>query len=138
MKKLRVTIGEKVYDVTVEVLEDDEGRVSPTPLPAPLPASLPRQVPGPVYAAVPAPGGTSSAGGPDPDVVRSPMSGIVQKVFVHAESRVELNAPVVMLDAMKMDTYIYAPRAGTIAEVFVAPGEAVQVGGQLVRFHPVA
>jgi biotin carboxyl carrier protein len=134
MKKLRVTIGEKVYEVTVEVLEDDEGRVSPTP----LPASLPRQVASPVYAAVPAPSGTPSAGGPDPDVVRSPMSGIVQKVFVHAESRVELNAPVVMLDAMKMDTYIYAPRAGSIAEVCVTPGEPVQVGGLLVRFHPVA
>jgi biotin carboxyl carrier protein len=35
---------------------------------------------------------------------------------------------------MKMDTYIYAPRAMTVTEVNVRPGDAVQVGDSLIRF----
>ncbi|MDA0261767.1 MAG: acetyl-CoA carboxylase biotin carboxyl carrier protein subunit, partial [Proteobacteria bacterium] len=39
MKKLRITIEDRVYDVTVEVLEDDEGTIaSPPLLPSPAPA----------------------------------------------------------------------------------------------------
>ena len=37
---------------------------------------------------------------------------------------------------MKMDTYIYAPRARQVAEVLVAAGEAVQVGQLLMRYRP--
>ena len=37
---------------------------------------------------------------------------------------------------MKMDTYIYAPRSGEVAEVVVAVGEAVQVGQVLMRYRP--
>ena len=34
---------------------------------------------------------------------------------------------------MKMNTYIYAPESGKIAEVFVKVGDAVQEGQPLVR-----
>ncbi len=40
-----------------------------------------------------------------------------------------------MLDAMKMDTYIYAPRSGDVAEVCVKPGDSVQVGTCLIRYR---
>ena len=41
----------------------------------------------------------------------------------------------VLLDAMKMDTYIHAPRTGIVAEVCVAPGDVVQVGTVLLRYR---
>jgi biotin carboxyl carrier protein len=34
---------------------------------------------------------------------------------------------------MKMNTYIYAPRAGTVAAVLVNPGDGVEEGAPLLR-----
>jgi biotin carboxyl carrier protein len=139
MKKLRITVEKKVYEVLVEVLEDDEhvasgpGFGSPLP-PPPVRSALPKRVP-----AAPAvtPAAPSMPAGPhDPDVIMSPIAGTVQKVFVQAGSHVEGKTPVVLLDAMKMDTYIYASRSGEIAEVMVAAGDAVQVGDPLIRYAP--
>jgi biotin carboxyl carrier protein len=139
MKKLRITVEKKVYEVLVEVLEDDEhvasgpGFGSPLP-PPPVHSALPRK------AAPPSPAAASPspipAGPHDPDVIMSPIAGTVQKVFVQAGGHVEGKTPVVLLDAMKMDTYIYASRTGRIAEVLVAAGDAVQVGDPLIRYTP--
>ncbi len=70
----------------------------------------------------------------DPNAILAPVAGTVQKVYVQAGGRVEAKAPVVLLDAMKMDTYIYAPRAGEVSEVAVNPGDGVQVGDCLIRY----
>ena len=137
MKKLRITVDKKVYEVLVEVLEDDEhvssgpGFGSPLP-PPPVHSALARK-PAAAPAAAPAP---MPAGPHDPNVIMSPIAGTVQKVFVQAGSHVEGKTPVVLLDAMKMDTYIYASRSGQIAEVLVAAGDAVQVGDPLIRYAP--
>jgi biotin carboxyl carrier protein len=127
MKKLRITVGGKVYEVVVEVLEDDEQYVPGSTLGVPPTTAQPARV-----AAAP----VQPLGPSDPNSVRSPIAGTVQKVFVEAGQRVEEKVPVILLDAMKMDTYIYAPRAGEIAEVAVKPGDAVQVGQSLIRYRP--
>ena len=54
---------------------------------------------------------------------------------MQANTHVEEKTPIIMLDAMKMDTYIHAPRSGDVAEVCVAPGETVQVGTVLIRYR---
>jgi glutaconyl-CoA/methylmalonyl-CoA decarboxylase subunit gamma len=137
MKKLRITVEKKVYEVLVEVLEDDEhvasgpGFGSPLP-PPPVHSALPKKAAPPATAPAPA----MPAGPHDPDVIMSPIAGTVQKVFVQAGGHVEGKTPVVLLDAMKMDTYIYASRTGEIAEVLVAAGDAVQVGDPLIRYTP--
>lgn len=130
MKKLRITVNGKVYDVEVQVLEDDERLASPLPLVSPIAMPAPALVP-PAGSA--APSGPPKAG--DPDVIASPIAGTVQKVFVAAGMPVEAKTPVVLLDAMKMDTYIYAPRSGKVAEVSAIPGTTVQVGDVLIRFE---
>ena len=129
MKKLRITVEGKSYDVTVQVLEDDEATVSGAGFVSPLPAPPPRAsaAPAPPPAAPRMPVG-------QPDAILAPIAGTVQKVFVQPGASLEAQAPVVMLDAMKMDTYIYAPRAMTITEVAVEVGASVQVGDPLVRF----
>ena len=134
MKKLRITVSGKVYDVEVQVLQDDEAIGSPATLPYPGAATAPMS-----EAARPAPGPASApgAGGAgDPNVIASPIAGTVQKVFVTKGMHVEGKTPVVLLDAMKMDTYIYAPRSGTIAEVCVEAGASVQVRDPLIRYAP--
>ena len=40
--------------------------------------------------------------------------------------------PLLIVEAMKMETVVPAPRAGTITEVFVAEGDKVAVGDALV------
>ena len=134
MKKLRITVSGKVYDVEVQVLQDDEAIGTPANLPYPGAATLPmpeaaRPATFPAPASVP-------AGGMDPNTIASPLAGTVQKVFVTKGMPVEAKTPLVLLDAMKMDTYIYAPRTGTIAEVCVEVGAAVQVRDPLIRYVP--
>lgn len=134
MKKLRITVNGKVYDVEVQVLQDDEAIGSAATLPYPGAAALPM-----TEAAKPAPGpapAPAAAGAGDPNVIASPIAGTVQKVFVTKGMHVEGKTPVVLLDAMKMDTYIYAPRTGTIAEVCVEAGASVQVRDPLIRYAP--
>ncbi len=61
---------------------------------------------------------------------------LTEKFFADPGATVEDRAPLVLLDAMKMDTYIYAPRKGVIANQCVAVGEPVQAGDVLVRYQP--
>lgn len=135
MKKLRLTMNGKVYEVTVEVLEDDEQYVTGGNVAtARTAAGAPRVKPAPA----PAPRAPAKNGAPgtvDPDTILAPIAGTVQKVFVQADQRVEEKTPVILLDAMKMDTYIHAPRTGHVAEVCVAPGDTVQVGTLLIRYR---
>ncbi len=129
MKKLRITVEGQVYDVTVQVLEDDEASVTGAGYVTPPAAMLPPPVARPAPTGRPLPQR-------QPDAILAPIAGTVRKVFVELGAEVEAQAPVVMLDAMKMDTYIYAPRAFTVTEVSVEPGATVQVGDCLVRFTP--
>jgi biotin carboxyl carrier protein len=131
MKKLRITIEGKTYDVTVQVLEDDEREANGTGFLSPLPPA-----PRPAAPRAAAPPAAMPKG--DPNAILAPLAGTVQKVFVSAGSRVDAKAPVVLLDAMKMDTYIYAPRGGEVAAVEVEPGDSVQVGDCLIRYRTEA
>jgi glutaconyl-CoA/methylmalonyl-CoA decarboxylase subunit gamma len=140
MKKLRVTLNGKTYDLTVEVLEDDEQYVTGSNMPSALPPPpigrrKSADLPPPVVAPAAPAAGTRASGKVDPDTILAPIAGTVQKVFVQAGTHVEEKTPVVMLDAMKMDTYIYAPRSGDVVEVCVQPGESVQVGTCLIRYR---
>jgi biotin carboxyl carrier protein len=145
MKKLRLTMNGKIYEMTVEVLEDDEQYVTGGNLPSSraVAAATPRgrQAAAAASAAAPAPRPVASAGVPnsvDPNSILAPIAGTVQKIFVQANAHVEEKTPVIMLDAMKMDTYIHAPRSGMVSEVCVAPGDVVQVGAVLLRYQPEA
>jgi len=140
MKKLRITVNGTQYDVAVEVLEDDERHVpgaglnsfsrTGTPL-----AGRPRT--DQAKPATPAaPKSNNGNGHPDPDTVTAPIAGTVQKFFADPGASVESRAPLVLLDAMKMDTYIYAPRQGVIDSQCAAVGDPVQAGDVLVRYRP--
>lgn len=140
MKKLRLTLNGKVYEVVVEVLEDDEQYVTGGNLPSARTAGAAPRVKAPAAApaaaAAPRPAPANGAPGTvDPNTILAPIAGTVQKVFVQAGTHVEEKTPVVLLDAMKMDTYIHAPRTGEVAEVCVAPGDTVQVGSVLLRYR---
>ena len=66
------------------------------------------------------------------DAVKAVLAGNIFKVHVQPGDAVEEGQPLVVVEAMKMETAVVAPRAGTISGVFVAEGDAVAVGDPLV------
>jgi oxaloacetate decarboxylase alpha subunit len=108
--------GAAVYSVrvngrefTVEVAEDGEvAGVAPA---APGPKPAPR-----------------SSG----ESVKAVLAGNVFKVHVAPGDQVEEGQPLLVVEAMKMETAVSAPRAGTVSDVFVREGDVVAVGDPLV------
>ncbi|MCZ6643102.1 MAG: sodium-extruding oxaloacetate decarboxylase subunit alpha [Gammaproteobacteria bacterium] len=66
------------------------------------------------------------------EAVPAALAGNVFKVLVKTGDTVEAGQTILVLEAMKMETDISAPRAGTIASVHVDEGDAVNVGDPLV------
>jgi len=126
MKKLRITIEDRVYDVTVEVLEDDDASVRPLlPSPAAAPAARPPAPPLPLQPQPqPAPPAQAAAAG----AVVSPLSGTVIRIDVQAGRQVAAGDKLLCLEAMKMNTDIVAPGAGTVQSISVEVGASVQEG----------
>ncbi|MDH3619614.1 MAG: sodium-extruding oxaloacetate decarboxylase subunit alpha [Gammaproteobacteria bacterium] len=76
-------------------------------------------------AAAPAP---SSGGEP----VNAALAGNIFKVHVAPGATVNEGDPLLIVEAMKMETVVASPRSGTVTEVFVAEGDKVSVGDALV------
>lgn len=129
MKKLRVTVEGKTYEVIVEVVEDASTASLPPRPPASaaiVPVVAPQPAPAPV-AAAPAAAGSSGPGG-----VPSPLSGKVVSIDVKVGDSVEEGVQVATVEAMKMNTYIYAPKAGKVSAIHVAAGDGIDEGAPLL------
>jgi biotin carboxyl carrier protein len=128
MKKLRVTVEGKAYEVLVEVI--DEGSSAPSSAPASAPAA---PTPAPIAASsAPAPSAKPVAGAND---VVCPLAGKLVSIDVKPGQRVEEGAQVATVEAMKMNTYIFAPRAGTVATVLAQAGDGVEEGTILLQLN---
>ncbi len=75
------------------------------------------------------------AGRPLDKTVKSPMPGRVVKVHVAAGDVVTVGQPLLVIEAMKMENELKAKLAGTIAEVFVGAGTAVEANAKLLSFE---
>ena len=60
------------------------------------------------------------------------MPGNILKVEVNKGDKVKAGQILVILEAMKMENEIVAPKAGTVAQVVVKVGEKVDTGATLV------
>jgi biotin carboxyl carrier protein len=67
--------------------------------------------------------------------VVSPLAGKLVSIDVKVGQAVEEGTQVATIEAMKMNTYIYAPKTGRVAEVLVNPGDAVEEGAALMRLE---
>ncbi len=73
-------------------------------------------------------GAGSAASGPE---VRAAMPGKVVAVLVAVGATVERGQGLLVIEAMKMENEIGAPRSGRVAEIRVQPGQAVEAGETL-------
>ena len=133
MKRLKVTVDGKVYEVLVETVDEvpSEGApISAPPAPTPV-ASVPVVAAAPIAAPIATAAPTLPASGTGD--VTSPLAGKLVSIEVTVGQEVQAGTRVATVEAMKMNTYIYAPKAGKIASVLVNPGEAVDEGSVILR-----
>jgi 3-methylcrotonyl-CoA carboxylase alpha subunit len=82
----------------------------------------------------PARGGAAGGVG----TVVAPMPGKIVRVLVAAGDVVEAGAPLIVLEAMKMETTLRSEIAGTVAAVRVEAGATVDAGAVLVEVAEAA
>jgi 3-methylcrotonyl-CoA carboxylase alpha subunit len=79
------------------------------------------------------PGASAREGSDDgPAEVRAPMTARVVKVEARAGGQVVADEVLVILQAMKMEYRLTAPRAGRVEAIHCAEGEMVDLGRTLV------
>ena len=66
------------------------------------------------------------------DAVKAVLAGNIFKVHVSPGEQVAEGQPLLVVEAMKMETPISAPKSGTVIDVYVSEGDVVSVGDSLV------
>ena len=120
--KYKVTLNGRTYEVEVEagkamLLAEYEAVAPAAPAAAAPVAAAPAAAPAAAAAPV-----VTGAG----DAVNAPMPGNILKVNVKA------GTVLVVLEAMKMENEIMAPKDGTVTQVLVSKGSTVDTGAPLV------
>ena len=126
--KYKVTLNGKTYEVEVEagkaILLDEYEALAPA-----APAAAPVQTaPAAAAPAAPAPAAVSLAAG---ETVESPMPGNILSVNVKQGDQVKEGQVLAILEAMKMENEIPAPKDGTIVQVVTSKGAVVETGSPL-------
>jgi biotin carboxyl carrier protein len=114
MKKYRVHVNGKTYDVAVEEI----GEVVSAAV------SSPQSAAPPAPPAQPMPAGSEG--------IAAPMPGKILSIKVKAGQEVKEGDLILMLEAMKMENEIFCGRAGRVLEIKVAEGAYVDTGDALV------
>jgi 3-methylcrotonyl-CoA carboxylase alpha subunit len=68
--------------------------------------------------------------------LRAPMPGRILAVMTEGGAIVKRGAPLIVMEAMKMEHTIVAPAGGTIERVLCAVGEQVKEGAELLELRP--
>ena len=132
-KDYQVTIGEtegKMLSVNVNGA-DYQVELENAPAAAPAaPAAAPAATtPAPAAAAAPAaPKAPAGAG----EKVNSPLPGVIVEVSVKEGQTVTSGQKVAVLEAMKMENEISAPKDGTITAIHVNKGDSILEGAPIV------
>ncbi len=108
-RRFRVKVGDETFIVEVEEIREEPPQVRPVTVSETL-------------AEAPSPRG----------VVVAPMPGVVTEVRVRVGEEVRAGAPLLLLEAMKMENEIFAPVDGVVSEIYVEAGRRVGRGERLL------
>jgi len=130
--KLNITIDNKKYEVEVEVADSASAPMAAAPR---IDTSL--RIPAAAVVSAPPTNGKAVDSAPvnEEKVCRSPVTGIVVKVASQVGQQIQSGDTLLVLEAMKMETNITAPKNGKIAKINVKQGDSVQGGMVLVEFE---
>jgi acetyl/propionyl-CoA carboxylase alpha subunit/acetyl-CoA carboxylase carboxyltransferase component len=70
-------------------------------------------------------------------VIRSPAPALVVATPLGVDDEVEADAPILVLESMKMETVLRAPFRARVRECLVSVGSQVEAGAPLLRLEPV-
>lgn len=127
--KYKVTLNGKTYEVEVEagkaILLDEYEALAPAPAAPSAPVAV---AAAPAAPAAPAAAAVSLAAG---ETVESPMPGNILSVNVNQGDKVKEGQVLAILEAMKMENEIPAPKDGTIVQIVTSKGAVVETGSPL-------
>ncbi len=123
MKNYTITVNGNVYDVTVE-----EGTGSGASQAAPKAA--PKAAP-----AAPAAAPKAASAGAGSIRVEAGAAGKVFKIEANVGASVKAGDPVIIIEAMKMEIPVVAPKDGTVASIDCAVGDACAAGQLLATLN---
>lgn len=123
MKNYTITVNGNVYDVTVE-----EGTATGGVAPAAAPKAAPKAAP----AAAPKAAASAGAGSIR---IEAGAAGKVFKIESSVGAAVKAGDPVVIIEAMKMEIPVVAPKDGTVASIDCAVGDACAAGQLLATLN---
>ena len=126
--KYKVVLNNRVYEVEVELGE--AMLVDEYELKAPAVEAAPAAAAPVAVAAAPAPAAApvNTAAG---ELVKSPMPGNILKINVTQGQSVVEGDVLMILEAMKMENEIVAPKSGTVAQLLVTKGAVVETDAPL-------
>ena len=125
MRTFNITVNGQTYVVDVEEVGGVQ-TAAPVRAAAPVAAAPVAAAP----AAAPKAAAAAPVAGGEP--VKAPMPGNILKVNCSQGQAVKAGDILVVLEAMKMENEILAPRDGTVAQVVTTKGAVVDTGAPLV------
>ena len=78
---------------------------------------------------------TPEVSGSPGSTVAAPLPGVIKSIGVRSGQQVAPNDKLLVIEAMKMDNVIRAPRGGTIGTIHVAEGRQVTYGEPLLEMN---
>lgn len=126
--KYKVTLNGKVFEVEVEkgeaILLDEYAASAPT---APVPAVV--QMPAPTAVTVVSPASANIAAG---EIISAPLPGSIFAIKVKEGETVKAKQVLLVIEAMKMENEVLAPRDGKVVQMIISQGSSVESGAPLL------
>lgn len=131
MKKFIVNVNGKSYEVEVEEVGGSAQTIVSSPAPA-----APAQPKAPAPKAAPKAESKPAQAVPQgAEVVEAPMPGTILDIKVNQGDTVKKGQVLLILEAMKMENEIMAPRDGKVTAINTSKGSSVNVGDPLVSLE---
>jgi biotin carboxyl carrier protein len=136
MKKFRITVEGKQYEVDVELIEDtdDDGLLPSYYNPAPVRNTLHSSELIEPQIVAPYKPKSTVAKSSDSKILNSPLNGVVLEILVKPGQKVKTDDVLIIIEAMKMKTNISSPMDGVIDSIEVIVTDRVEIGQLLVRY----